>query len=104
MMRRRSCGLIRLPFRRLHGSRDQVVHEVRPVDIPVLVILDLLEERRAKAHGESPVNLSLHDERIDYVAAVVNGHETADLGLARSPVYIDDANVASKGEGHVWRI
>ena len=43
MVRRWCDGAIRLPVRRLHRGRDQVVLEVAAVDVALLVVGDLLE-------------------------------------------------------------
>src|SRR5262245_3240716 len=83
VMRRRRAGLVRLPILRLDRRREQVIHEAALKYIAAIVVLNLLVERRPQTHGQTAVNLSLDDHRVNDVPAVVDGHESADLDLSR---------------------
>ncbi len=101
MVGARGHGLRGLPVRRLDGGRHEIIHERTAVDVSVLVVLDLLEERRSEAHGEAPVDLPVDDHRVDDRPAVVDRDESTDLHLARLLVDIDHTDVAPERVGHV---
>src|SRR5206468_8903801 len=65
-------------------------------DLPVLIIVDLLEERGRQAHRQPSMNLSLDDHWIDDRAAVVYRDEPPNLDLAGLFVDVDDADVATE--------
>ena len=92
------CGdgvtvLADLPGGRLDGRRQQVVHERAGQVVAVLVVGDLLVQRRGEAHRQPAVDLPVDDHRVDDVAAVVDRHEAADLDLPGALVDVDDADV-----------
>src|SRR5262245_62403122 len=84
VMRRGGAGLVRLPIRRLDRRREQVIHEAALKYVAAIVVLNLLVERRPQPHGQTAVDLSFDDHRVDDVPAVVDGHEPAHLDLSRS--------------------
>ena len=53
---------------------------------------------------QATVDLAVHDHRVDDVAAVVDGHEPADVDLPGPLVDVDDGDVAAEGEGQVRRV
>src|SRR5205085_4087694 len=101
VVRRGRGGLVQLPVRRLHRGGNEIVHEASALDVAVLVVGDLLEERGRHAHREAAVDLPVDDHGIDDVAAVVHGDEPTDLHHARAAVDVDYADVAAEGEGEV---
>jgi hypothetical protein len=72
--------------------------------LPSLVVCDRFVQRRGEAHREPAVDLPVDDHRVDDVAAVVDGHEAADLDLARALVDVDDADVRAEREREVRRV
>src|SRR5205807_4739535 len=101
MMRRRRGGLRGLPVWRLHRGRQEVIHERPALDVALFVVGDLLVERGRETHGETTMDLTLDDHRVDDRAAVVHRYETADLDLAGPAIDVDDADVRAEGEGEV---
>src|SRR6266508_4995801 len=104
VMRRGRAGLVRLPVRRLDRGREQVIHEAALKYVAAIVVLNLLVERRPQPHGQTAVNLSFDDHRVDDVPAVVDGHESAHLDLSCSFIDVDYADVAAERIGEVRRI
>src|SRR5437867_1140641 len=96
MVGRRRRRLRSLPLRRLDSGGKQVVHERSAEHVPVLIIVDLLEERGRQAHRQPSMNLSLDDHWIDDRAAVVYRDEPPNLDLAGLFVDVDDADVATE--------
>ena len=70
----------------------------------MLVVVDLLVERGRETHGETTVNLTLDDHRVDDRAAVIDRDEAADLHFAGATVDVDDADVRPEGESEVRRV
>src|SRR6185503_14150366 len=103
-MRARGDRPVYLPRWGLHRRGDQVVHEASAVHVALLVVLDLLQQRRRQSLGETAVDLALDDHRVDDVATVVDRNEAAHLYLASAFVDVDDGDVAAKGEGEIRRI
>ncbi len=104
MVRRGGDRLARLPGRGLHRRRQQVVHERPGEVVALLVVRDLLVQRRGEAHRQAAVDLPVHDHRVDDVAAVVDRDEAPDLDLPGALVDVDDADVAAEREGQVGRV
>src|SRR5262249_19025202 len=104
MVRRWRDGLGGLPARGLHRRRHQVVHETAALHVAVLVVADLLEQRRREAHGEAAVDLPVDDHRVDDVPAVVDGDEATDLHHARATIDVHHADVAAERERQVGRV
>ena len=103
------CGdgvtvLADLPGGRLDRRRQEVVHERAGQVVAVLVVGDLLVQRRREAHRQAAVDLAVDDHRVDDVAAVVDRDEAADLDLAGALVDVDDADVAAERERQVRRV
>src|SRR5882724_5051952 len=96
MVRRRRYGFFRLPAWRLERGRHVVVDETAAGDVAVLVVTDLLEQRRPNALGQSAMDLAVDDHRVDDVAAVVHGYETPHLDFAGAAIDVDHADVAAE--------
>src|SRR5690349_10606095 len=104
VVRRRRDRLLELPRRRLHGRRQQVVHERSGEVVAELVVRDLLVQGWRQPHRQTAVDLPVDDHRIDDVAAVVDRDEAADVDLSGALVDVDDADVAAERERQVRRI
>src|SRR5208283_1196525 len=92
------------PVRRFHCSGDQIVHKTAALDVSVFVIINQLHKGDGQTFREPAVDLPLYDHRIDYIAAVVDGHKTTDLDLSRSFVDVDRADVRPERKSEVRRI
>ncbi len=104
MVRARRHGVPRLPVRRLERGRHEVVREVGVQVVAFGVVLDLLDERHREAFGQSAVDLSFDDHRVDDDAAVVDCDEAAHLRLARVSIDVHDRHVRAVRVRHVRRI
>src|SRR6185295_1392710 len=71
MMGRRRAGVTGFPVWRFHSSGQKVIHETALKDVTALVVLHLLIKCGPKSHGQSAMNLSFDDHRIDDVAAII---------------------------------
>src|SRR5258708_26303975 len=97
MMGRWCDSPIGLPVRRLHRGWDQVVLEIAAQHVAILVVRELLVQRRSKPLRQTTMYLPLDYHRIDDRAAVVHGHEAADMHLSRTTVDIENTDAAAKG-------
>src|SRR5437763_5368405 len=104
MMRRWRYGPLRFPVRGFPRGRDQVIHEIAALDIPILIIGDFFIHRRGESLRQAPVYLSLDDHGIDDRTTVIYRQETPDMYLSRPPVNIDDTDIAAEGKGEVRRV
>ena len=79
------------------GRRHEVVGERRRLQVAVVVVDGLLEQRLGDALDDAAVDLALDDQRVDLVAAVVDGDVVA-AGRRRpvSVVDLDDARCACR--------
>src|SRR5207249_12262006 len=96
VVRRRRDRGIRLNPWRLEGRGDEIFDQAVREEVPVLVVDGLLEHRLGQALQDSAVDLSFDNHRIDLVAHVIDGVVASDLHLARLPVHIDDADMATE--------
>src|SRR5215475_12739334 len=104
MMRRWSAGLVSFPIGRFDRSREQVIHEAALKYVAALVVLNLFIKRRPQSHSQSAVNLSFYDHRVDDIAAIIDGDESAYLDLSCSLIDVDDADVAAERISEIRRI
>src|ERR1700741_3552264 len=100
----RGAGFAGLPMRCLHGCWNQVVHETSALHVSALVVADFLHEGNGQALGEAAMNLAFDNHGIDDVAAVVHGHEAANLDLTCTLVDIHHADVGPERESEIRRI
>jgi len=49
-----------------------VIHQRAGQELPILIVDHFLKQRLRQALGNATVHLSIHDERIDDVAAIVH--------------------------------
>src|SRR3984893_1587211 len=96
VMRRWCAGLVRLPIRSLDSGRDQIIHEGASLYVAVLVIRDFLHKRDRQAYSKAAVDRPFDDHRVDYVSAVINGHEAPNFHFTCSLVYVDHTDVGAE--------
>src|SRR5512144_916751 len=89
MMRRRGNSLAEFPSGSFDRGREQVIHEVRAVNVAILVIGYFFHHGGSKAHRQAAVDLALDDHGVDAYTAVVHCHEAADFHLTCSSVNIN---------------
>ena len=104
MMRRWRHRMPRLPRRRLHRGRHEVVHKRPRLIVPILVVGHLLIQRGPQPLGQPTMDLPLHDHRVDDVPTVVHRHEPAHAHLTRAAINIHDADVRPERERQVRRV
>src|SRR2546429_9228437 len=104
MMRRGGNGAIRLPLRRLHGCRDQVILEIAAQHVAVLIVGQLFVERGSQSLGESAMHLALNDHGVDDRTAVIYSNEATNMDFTCPPVDIYDTDVAAEGIGEFRRV
>ena len=89
-------GAMRVEARQQIGARDRVFHEVARKKIAIFVVDGSLPQRLSHALGDTTVDLTFHEKRIDDSAAVVHRHESNDLDLSRARIDLDDRSVHSE--------
>ena len=106
-------GLVGLGRDRVVGGRalgtsaaggHQVVGERRRAQVAVLVVDGLLEQRLGDALDDAAVHLALDDQRVDLVAAVVDGDVRQQVDRAGLRVDLDHADVGAEREREVGRV
>src|SRR5205807_5373896 len=88
----------------LRRRGHQVVGQRRGQQVAVLVVDRLLEQRLGQALHDPAVDLPLDDERVDLVAAVVDGDVVQQVDLPGLLVDLDDADVRAEREREVRRV
>ena len=73
-------------------------------ELAVLVIHGLLPKRLAEALRDAAVHLSIDDQRVDDLAAIVHAHVAADLNVAGLAIDVGDHDVGAEGEREVRRL
>ncbi len=84
----------------LHRGRHQVVHERPGQELRLLVVDHLLEQPAAHALRHAAVDLAVHDDRVDHLAAVVGDQVAAQRDRAGAGVDVHHRDVHRARVGH----
>src|ERR1700730_10755001 len=104
VMRRWCTGLVGLPIRSLDRGRNQIIHEGASLYVAILVVGNFLHKRDRQAFGQTAMDLTLDNHRVDNVSAVINGHEAPNFHFTCSLVDVDHTDVGAERKCQVWRI
>ena len=84
--------------------RHEVLGERGRLQVAVGVVDRLLEQRLGEALDDAAVHLAVDDQRVDLVAAVVDGDVLQHVDVAGLGVDLDDADVRAEGPREVGRV
>ena len=85
-----------------HGGLGHgVIHQTPREQLAILIVDDLFVEGLRQPLRHPPVYLTIDNERINDIAAIVHGHKTLNLTCPGVRIDFDDANMRAKGEGGI---
>src|SRR5207249_5533393 len=80
---------------------DRVLHERSREELAVLAVDDPLQQGLAKSLSEAADDLSVDEQRVDGVAAVVDGDEALEANLTRVLGHADDGQARAEAPGRL---
>src|SRR2546426_438546 len=83
---------------------QSIVHQRAGHELAIFVVDQFFPHGLAQPLGNAALDLSVHQQRIDDVAAVVDGNVLVDLYFTGFRVHFTRANVTAEGEGEVGRL
>src|SRR5947209_9084355 len=83
---------------------QSIVHQRAGHELAIFVVDQFFPHGLAQPLGNAALDLSVHQQRIDDVAAVVDGNVLVDLYFTGFRVHFNRANVTAEGEGEVGRL
>src|SRR5712692_1099719 len=78
-----------------------VVHQGAGHELAIFVVDQFFPHGLAQALGNAAVDLSVHQQRVDDVTAIVDGNVLVDLYFTGFSVHFNRANVTAEGESEV---
>src|SRR5262249_43185224 len=90
--------------RQVSCARQSVIHQTAGEELAILVVDDFLEECLSHALDDSPLDLSIHEQRIDDLAAVVHCVVSFDFDLSCLQLNFHHADVGSEWKGKIPRL
>ena len=100
-VRRRRHVMDDLDLGHLVRRRQQIVHEGLRDELPLVVVGELLVQRRTDAVGNAAHGHAAHDLRIDHGAAIVADEVAPDLGLAEIGIDRNENEMKLEGEAGI---
>src|SRR5690242_5246834 len=82
--------------RHLAGGRHQVVHKAGGEELAVLVIDDLFVERGADALRDPAAHLTVDDQWVDELAAVLGDDVRLEANSERGGIYVENGDMRSR--------
>src|ERR1039457_4490591 len=86
------------------GLGDGVIHQLAGDELAVVVVDGLFVEGLSEALHDAAVDLSIDQQRVDDVAAIVYGHIAQNLDLAGIAIHLRHYDVRAEGEREVGRL
>ncbi len=78
------------------GFRHRIIHQTAGDELTVFIVNHLFEHGLGQALGNATVHLTVDNQGIDHIAAIIHGEEPLDIDLTRFRVNLHHTDVRAK--------
>src|SRR5256714_10913947 len=94
--RRRRLRAIGFEPRDLRSLWQRVIHQLAGHELSLFVVNDFLIQRLSDRLHDAAVHLAINQQRVNYLATIIDGNVANDLGFTGFLIDLDDADMSAE--------